>query len=615
MSQPDEQPILRRQRLLGFARATRDAYMPKLMPSDPLYDQSGNLLFPKDTTIALFPSYTRQTGPNEWIVDVRGWLSCPGLMTRKNRLILSLARQITRYNLSSQSAINQLEDERLLQDIFGDDDGASIRLSESITSSGSRSSSYRPTDPKLSDDRPESRSNFDHRPDSRSLLSSASSIRLDGSRSPSRPTSPAPDMLEQRLACFISRSIPFAKLHVAVGTASAVPVECTVKTDQNGHFEVSVPCTDPPNVILVRAATDETIFAFEDINIASMKGLGVISDIDDTVKLTGVTGDKRALMQSLLLKEVAQWNIPEVVRWYHSMSNVDFHYVSNLPWQLYLTIAQYLKWANLPVTSIHLKQYTGNIISSLMEPSSLRKKRVLYKILSDFPNKQFVCIGDSGEHDFEAYVDLAAKYPGQIKAIYIRYVPDLLSEVDDDKILSEIARLLLLKRKKVVVDLIDIESKLPPLVPKKPDALRAKLVQRKPPLPSRDRKTLTLDNGNDMLTPNKLASLNRLPSPSNGRGVSRLETYGPGAFLEHAQGPGLKRAATDGRVGETYADLRGILASDSFFDMEEMDRKGAQWIRRVVEAMEILRDSDTQIRFFTDDDVEFFREVKVEGER
>ena len=81
-------------------------------------------------------------------------------------------------------------------------------------------------------------------------------------------------------------------------------------TDGYGHFEACVEVNYEPSVIQVKAATNKTIFSFQDIMLIPSEGLGLISDIDDTIKLTGVTGDKRELMRNLLLNDVSLWSIP-----------------------------------------------------------------------------------------------------------------------------------------------------------------------------------------------------------------------------------------------------------------------------------------------------------------
>ncbi|CAK7893849.1 phosphatidate phosphatase App1p [[Candida] anglica] len=583
----------KRSRLLGFARATRDNYIPRiagsvssLMLSQEVSPdtRSAPTSLPKDATIALFPSYStvrpahHDANDLTYHVNVKGWLLCPGLMTRKNRLIISLARQLTR--ISSNQTANQEAVVGLAhakQDVYDESDV------ESIVSDTSETSSTR-LSPKSS--------------------SSSSTI---GPNSTNTTTAP-PDVLRNRLNGFIARSIPYTELTITLGSHSPDPnlnlVTKTVTTDANGNFDVCVECHYKPSAVRVAASIDETVFSYEDIMLIENSGVGLISDIDDTVKLTGVIGDKRELMRSLLLNDVSSWNIPGVIKWYtklygSNLGKLTFHYVSNSPWQLFPTIKEYFHQANLPPGSVHLKQYTGNIIASLMEPSSSKKKMTLYKIVGDFPNKRFICVGDSGEVDMEAYADLAKQYPSRILAIYIRVVKGSLSDVDDSRVLEEMKRIVKVmeeqedfedppQEEEQTKDLIDLDSDLKskpsPMIPKKPQQLRGNQLSRKPPLPTRPMSPST-----DSSPPPPP------PPPRRATTASSLSSQAP------------PLAPLSSTPSQTTTDLvtqalQNIYPADTYYELEEMDKRGAAWLTRVVEAKRLLRGTHTEIRFFTDND-------------
>lgn len=603
------QPLSRRQRLLGLARATRDNYIPRLTgqvtqiasgasrafatPGSDLYDEQGNVIFPKDASITLFPSYTRQVG-DKYYIDIKGWVSCPGLMTRKNRLILSLVRQVTRYNsANSDQAIHQLESDKLKQDMLQDD----VSDLESFHSEASK----------------------DSNPDQlRNVTSSSSSVQTGPSAFNNE------ELMKERLASFIARSIPNAALTVVIGShvVHSEIAEKEVFTDASGNFETTVQTSYLPSVIQVKANSDDTIFSFQDVMFVPGEGIGVISDIDDTVKLTGVIGDKRELMTNLLLKEVTTWSIPPVISWYDNikkLDNVSFHYVSNSPWQLFSTIEQYFRAVKLPYGSFHLKHYTGNIISSLMEPSSSRKKKSLDKILNDFPEKKFICVGDSGEADLEAYVDLAKSHPGHILSINIRVVEDSLSDVDDNKILNELVRILTTKRRVTsssatpqpveIPNLIDLSddspvstpqaeerrAKLPPMIPKKPTNLKGNSLEKKPPLPRRDYLARAHTDSELASKPTviELTTVELPPLPKR-----------PDAVLHHAKTE--SDEAFSQHENNLFDNLQNIYDSPNFYELEEMDRKGANWIRRVITSLQDLEGSGTELRLFSDGDQQFF---------
>lgn len=620
--------LSRRQRLIGLARATRDSYMPRIsliasgVSSRALggdyYDENGKVKLPNNASITLFPTYTRKTEDGKYHVDVKGWLSCPGVMSRKNRLILSLAKQITRYSsnpATARQAINELENSNLKSDVITPNENPSSD-SESISSRDSSINTISQKDSKMQQG---SSANL-------SVRSSTPSF--------------SDDLLKERLSNFIARSIASAELVILVGSEDKLTLDelkhINVVTDSNGHFDACIETEYTPSVIQVKSDTDESIFAFQDIMLLPNDGVGLISDIDDTIKLTGVTGDKRELMRNLLLNEVHLWIIPPVVKWYIQLYNekqISFHYVSNSPWQLFTSIHKYFQEAKLPAGSVHLKQYTGSFISSLMEPSSSRKKRALHKIVEDFPKKKFICVGDSGEHDLEAYTDLARSYPSNIAAIYIRCVEDTLSDIDDKKILMEITRLTSRNKSHIRTkvndrehDLIDLSddvpslaterlSKLPPIVPHKPTLLQGNKLSRKPPLPTRNE--LKKSHTDSELTHSEsLDSISLLKDKeSSWKDLTDAQSYSgkeqyprplkrPTSFTSRTTAEGFTDLSSyDHNV---FDNLQDVYNTHNLYELENIDRKGAQWIERVAMTIEALDGTGTKIKFFTDDEHDFF---------
>ncbi|RCK67105.1 Phosphatidate phosphatase APP1 [Candida viswanathii] len=643
----DNQPLSRRQRLLGLARSTRDNYMPKITGSmsslatgasrafanPEVYDENGRIILPKDTTIQLFPSYTRKQD-GKYFVGVQGWVFAPGVMNRKNRVVFSVIKQIMKQRETTQAQLTNLEnDSSMKQDVFN----------------------------------PDSASNSD----TESIMSVDSTQSSQGSNGSLNPD----DVMKERLSSFFAKSIPNTELVVTIGSEATVDelVRQTIQTDGYGHFETTVEVPYKPSVVQVASGMIETVFTFQDVMIYANDGVGVISDIDDTIKLTGVIGEKMVLLRNLLTNEVGLWAIPEVTQWYGDIykdEDVNFFYVSNSPWQLFDTIKQYFLYAQLPPGSVHLKRYSGNIIASLLEPSQSRKKRSLHKILLDFPDKKFVCVGDSGEYDLEAYVDIAKTFPNQVLSINIRYVEDSFSDVDDHRIYTELMRLLTTKKKEIPVthkvsvppkrkpppslvdeemeDLIDLSDdvvkKPAPMIPRKPTSLKGHQLERKlPPPPPSPRKTkpqpsihevaksytdpVLLPPPNPLRSHLLLAQLNSLL-----RLLILLELLA--LLLRKPKPPPSSNVASDGnsisddlpplppRRHQTSPDLRTSQSSDSeldsicnspgFYDLEEMDRKGANWIRRIITAIRTLEDTNTKIIIFKDEEADFFKKSTIE---
>ena len=92
------------------------------------------------------------------------------------------------------------------------------------------------------------------------------------------------------------------------------------------------------------------------IQLVDTSGISVISDIDDTVKLTNVA-DRRELLANTLLREFVP--IPDMVDLYEqwSLSGAAFHYVSASPWQLTRPLNDFFHSVGLPDGSMHLKLF------------------------------------------------------------------------------------------------------------------------------------------------------------------------------------------------------------------------------------------------------------------
>ncbi|PFH53236.1 hypothetical protein AMATHDRAFT_137693, partial [Amanita thiersii Skay4041] len=151
----------------------------------------------------------------------------------------------------------------------------------------------------------------------------------------------------------------------------------------------------------------------------------VISDIDDTVKLSNILHGARAIFRNVFVHDLEHTRIPGMGEWYTKMwqSGVRFHYVSNGPYQLLPVILHFFRVSQLPPGSIKLKSYAGrSLFSNLLTAPADRKRAGILDILESFPDSKFILIGDTGEQDLELYAQVAMKRPTQILAIFVRDV-------------------------------------------------------------------------------------------------------------------------------------------------------------------------------------------------
>lgn len=204
-------------------------------------------------------------------------------------------------------------------------------------------------------------------------------------------------------------------------------------SDANGHFYGKVFFTTPknytPNQWISFRITSSSKFNnrefFGEAQLVPEEGISVISDIDDTIKLSNVL-DKKKLLRNTFLENYQA--IPQMADAYNlwQKQSIAFHYVSASPWQLYPFLRKFLEESGFPKGSFHLKlvRLKDETLLDLFSEAKQYKIPVIEEILQRFPKRQFILVGDSGEQDPEIYADIAKRFPQQILHIFIRKVPE-----------------------------------------------------------------------------------------------------------------------------------------------------------------------------------------------
>ncbi|CAF1198008.1 unnamed protein product [Rotaria sordida] len=146
-------------------------------------------------------------------------------------------------------------------------------------------------------------------------------------------------------------------------------------------------------------------------------GVSIISDIDDTIKITKVLNIPALLKHTFFddFKPVNGMN-ELYQKWYEQ--KCQFHYVSASPWQLFQAISHFLKKYNYPMGTVNLRKYE-TLLKFLKLPHTY-KKDIITQIIRAYPFRKYICVGDSGELDPEMYAELYDTFPQCIAHIFIR---------------------------------------------------------------------------------------------------------------------------------------------------------------------------------------------------
>lgn len=169
------------------------------------------------------------------------------------------------------------------------------------------------------------------------------------------------------------------------------------------------------------------------IQLIPSTGISLISDVDDTIKITEIPAGSRIVIRNTFFKEYTA--APGMSNFYRDFDLDAYHYVTGSPWQLYNPLTDFLfdESAGFPRGTLHMKTVTKNFLSrntwrNLHElvTNDLftfdQKARQITTIFEHFPNRQFILVGDSGETDPEIFSRIRERYPDQVLEIYIRDV-------------------------------------------------------------------------------------------------------------------------------------------------------------------------------------------------
>lgn len=155
--------------------------------------------------------------------------------------------------------------------------------------------------------------------------------------------------------------------------------------------------------------------------------LGLVSDIDDTVIHTGITRMYQAVRNTLLVAAQDRLPIPGAAQLYQQLVAGDggrapVFYVSTGAWNLHSAMERFLALHGFPAGPLVMTDWGPGVGRLFREGSVAFKSRMVLDQMEEHPHLRWVLIGDSGEHDPEAYTTVVRARPDRVVAIYIREV-------------------------------------------------------------------------------------------------------------------------------------------------------------------------------------------------
>lgn len=166
---------------------------------------------------------------------------------------------------------------------------------------------------------------------------------------------------------------------------------------------------------------------------AEPTGWAVISDIDDTIKITQTPSPSGILRSTFVDEPTPVKGMPELYSYMRkALDSPPFWYLSASPYNLYPFLrefrAQHYPDGPLLLRNASWMDLAGFLVALTAGTRSYKTER-MREVHRMFPERRFVLVGDSTQSDPEAYGDVCREFPGWIAAIFIRRVAGI-AEID-----------------------------------------------------------------------------------------------------------------------------------------------------------------------------------------
>lgn len=186
------------------------------------------------------------------------------------------------------------------------------------------------------------------------------------------------------------------------------------------------------------------------IQPAAAPSMGLVSDIDDTIKISNVTHRLQSLRRLLFTNSYTVEPVPGTAVLYQRLdqrldqvnaqllaqnrlprpqdpppvvsSDEDIHYLSGSPLNLSEQIYHFMDNRGFPQGSVDLKKWGFGPKDDNPFTQQDYKQGKLRTLFQTYPDRRFLLFGDSGEKDPEVYKQIAAEFPGRVQDIFIRNV-------------------------------------------------------------------------------------------------------------------------------------------------------------------------------------------------
>ncbi|KAL2752390.1 hypothetical protein ACRALDRAFT_2140531 [Sodiomyces alcalophilus JCM 7366] len=175
---------------------------------------------------------------------------------------------------------------------------------------------------------------------------------------------------------------------------------------------------------------------------AEPEGWAVVSDVDDTIKITQTGNPLGILLKTFVDSPTPIQGMPELYKHISSVipKTAPWFYLSASPYNLYPFLREFChQW--YPHGTLILRDSSWRTVAGLLTALTLGTEEYktdrIRKLHRWFPKRKMILIGDSTQADPEAYSAIYDQFKDWVKLILIRKVPDIdsigIQSKNDDK--------------------------------------------------------------------------------------------------------------------------------------------------------------------------------------
>jgi phosphatidate phosphatase APP1 len=218
---------------------------------------------------------------------------------------------------------------------------------------------------------------------------------------------------------FIGVPVENAQVNVRIGGRSL-----EVQADRSGVIDVVVDVDLEPGWHRIGLSAEGSAVATALVFVVDPgTTFGVISDIDDTVMVTALPRPLLAAWHTFVVNEHARATTPGMPVLYERLTTrypgAPLIYLSTGAWNVAPTLTRFLSRNLYPAGALLLTEW-GPTADRWFRSGREHKRSSLERLAGEFPQIEWLLIGDDGQHDESIYRDFVAEHPENVAAVCIR---------------------------------------------------------------------------------------------------------------------------------------------------------------------------------------------------